>query len=533
MNKFQKDNLFKKNIWSHTRDSYTDWFAESKLKSFFSKKLSYMNLSLWWITKNADKDNTVENNWYHDLKILLNKEKKIIYDRKLFFFIFTGKLFKNFLRDIIFCLMIKLFFFTRFAKIKKKNCFYSIEIDLVQNGKLSYDRMYSHTPLKSKKNDNFYLVNVVNHFNFFKRIFYYKRLFSKLEIPYVISNEFITINQILKIHFFTLLCFFRLLLYLKKNKNLFIINKIDCSSVLKPLLLSSFSGSIQKSLIEGVSIKNYAKKNKFNFFINYIEFNPRSRSVYHFIKESKKNIKTISYQGSLCNENVLPYLHRAKEFTHKRGKEGGIYSPSPDFYFVQGKQFKKLLSSYFKKKVYIIGSLRYDLVEFKKINKKNKIIKKILVCPSVGDELMIIEYLKNLKNRNFKFFLSPHPLVFKKTLNLFKNKLSDDIKFETSNLNSFDMLNKVDFVISGLSSMALEANLSNIDSARITNPKFQNIFDPNDGVKILKNFEEIPELTRKNIIKEISASIRYLFYKLDQKAHIRFWKSIDEIKKFK
>ena len=95
------------------------------------------------------------------------------------------------------------------------------------------------------------------------------------------------------------------------------------------------------------------------------------------------------------------------------------------------------------------------------------------------------------------------------------------------------MLNKVDFVISGLSSMALEANLSNIDSARITNPKFQNIFDPNDGVKILKNFEEIPEFSRKNIIKEISASIRYLFYKLDQKAHRRFWKSIDEIKKFK
>ena len=532
MSKLQKKNLFEKNSWSYTRDSYTDWFANSKLKIFFSKKLIFKNLSLWWITKNANKDNTVDNEWYHNLKILLNKEKKIFYNRKVFFLLFIAKLFKNFLRDIVFCLMIKLFFFTRFKRIKK-NCFYSIEIDLVQNNKLSFDRMYSLTPLKSKKNDNFYFVNIVNDFNFFINLFYYKRLLNNLKIPYVISNEFITIKQILEIHFFTLLSFFKLLLHLKKNRNLFIINKVDCTNVLEPLLLSSFSGSIQRSLIEGISIKNYSQKNEFDYFINYIEFNPRSRAVYHFIKECRKNIRTISYQGSLCNENVLPYLHRSKEFTLKKNKEGRLYSPSPDFYFVQGKQFKKLLSSYFKKKIFIIGSLRYDLVTFKKIIRKNKKIKKILICPSIGDELMIIEYLKNLKKKKFKFFLSPHPLKLKKTLNLFKKELPNDIKFQTTNLRSYDMLKKVDFVISGLSSMALEANLSNIDSARITNQKYQNIFDPNDGVKVLENFNEIPKFSRKTINKEISGSIRYLFYKLDQKAHKRFWRSLDKIKKFK
>ena len=216
MSKLQKKNLFEKNSWSYTRDSYTDWFANSKLKIFFSKKLIFKNLSLWWITKNANKDNTVDNEWYHNLKILLNKEKKIFYNRKVFFLLFIAKLFKNFLRDIVFCLMIKLFFFTRFKRIKKKNCFYSIEIDLVQNNKLSFDRMYSLTPLKSKKNDNFYFVNIVNDFNFFINLFYYKRLLNNLKIPYVISNEFITIKQILEIHFFTLLSFFKLLLHLKK-----------------------------------------------------------------------------------------------------------------------------------------------------------------------------------------------------------------------------------------------------------------------------------------------------------------------------
>ena len=38
-------------------------------------------------------------------------------------------------------------------------------------------------------------------------------------------------------------------------------------------------------------------------------------------------------------------------------KEGITYSPSPDYYFVQGLQFKKLLSSYYKKKFVLLDQI--------------------------------------------------------------------------------------------------------------------------------------------------------------------------------
>ena len=85
------------NPWDIARDSYTKWFANSKIKNFFSENIKYKNLSLWWITRNANKDNTVENEWYSRLKILLNKEQKIKYNKKLFFILFIFKFIKNFI----------------------------------------------------------------------------------------------------------------------------------------------------------------------------------------------------------------------------------------------------------------------------------------------------------------------------------------------------------------------------------------------------------------------------------------------------
>ena len=425
----------------------------------------------------------------------------------------------------------KLLFKTRFKKIKKKNCFYSAEFDLVQNSKLSYDRMYSHTPLKGRVKDNFYLINIVKYYHFLKNFKKYKILLDKLKIPFVISDEFISLKKIFHIHYVTFVSFVKLLLFLKQNKKLFIINGIDCKNVLEPLLLSSFSGIIQSSLIDSISIKNFLVKTKVNFFINYIEFNPRSRSIYYFIKKSSLPPKIISYQGSLCNKNVLPYLHKSKEFTKNKEKEGSLFSPSPDYYFVQGKQFKNLLSTYYKKRIFIIGSLRYDLIKFKKINKKNKKIESVMICPSVGDEYLLIDYLNNLHNKNFKFILSPHPLLRKETIRLFKKNLSKSVKFKISNLKSFEIVKKVDFVICGLSSMALEANLLNVDSARINDPRYQNISDSKDGVQVLEHNSEIPKHSRKNLTKKNAKNINYLFYKLDQSAYKRFWNNIRILEK--
>ena len=108
----------------------------------------------------------------------------------------------------------------------------------------------------------------------------------------------------------------------------------DCSNVLEPLLLSSFSGDIQISLINAVAIKNFFTNKKINFFVSYIEFNPQSRSVYYFLKKGNIKTKSIGYQHSYCNKNVLPYYHRPSEFHNKFNKEGIRMDSSYSIFFI-------------------------------------------------------------------------------------------------------------------------------------------------------------------------------------------------------
>ncbi len=383
--------------------------------------------------------------------------------------------------------------------------------------------------MKYKKNKNFNLINIDQGIDFFINFFSYQKKFRSMKVPYIISNEFISISEIINVHLKTLLGFFKLIFYLNSKKNIFKIKNKNCRNILEPLLLSSFSGEIQISLINALSIKNFLNKEKINCFISYIEFNPRSRSVYYFIRKISKFTKIIAYQHSYCNKNALPYYHRSNEFTANPDKEGKYFSPSPDYYLAQGRQFKNLLSTYFKKKIKIIGSLRYDLTIFKnfKINKVNK--KKILVCPSIGDEEMLIQYLNNLKYNNFDFILCSHPRVRFETIRLFRKKLSNKINLKISNKRAFDLIKEVNFVLCGHSSLAFEAMLCNKQSGRVMNPNFPYIYDLNDGTKVLKSYQEMPRLNMKNVRKNYISKSKFLFFKLDNKTYKRFWKYINSI----
>ena len=516
--------------WNKTRDLYTDWVANNDVKNFFAKNCIYEGFSLWWITKLCNKDNTYDFQWYYELKKNLFESKNKNYSRIVFYSIFICKLFKNFLRDILFLTFVKLVSSTRFKKIKSIYCFYSVLDDIITRKNTSYDRIYGLTPIKKNISKNFYLINIINHYDYLINFIKYKKKLNKLKIPFVIVNEFISYSELMCIHIKSLQSFLRLFIYLTRNKNLFIIKNRDCRNVLEPLLLSSFSGDIQISLINAIAIKNFFTHNNSNFFVSYIEFNPQSRSVYYFLKKGNIKIKSIGYQHSYCNKNVLPYYHRSNEFHKKFHKEGIIYSPSPDYYFVQGSQFKNLLSSYYKKKIIIIGSLRYDLTKFNNFDEINNKVKKILVCPSIGDTEMILEFLNSLKENNHRFILCPHPNDRIKTINLFKKKISKKILLSISQKSAYENLESSDFVLCGHSSLAFEAMLNNRDSARILSKNYQPIFDINDGIKTLKNNKKILFSKFKSIKKRKNKKIKYFFHKLDNNSYRRFWKNLETIR---
>ena len=81
--------------------------------------------------------------------------------------------------------------------------------------------------------------------------------------------------------------------------------------------------------------------------------------------------------------------------------------------------------------------------------------KKVLVCPSVGDQDMIIDYINSLKYRKYQFILSPHPSQKLKTIRILK-KLSKDINLEISNQTTDQNLPLADIVLCGHSSVAFK-----------------------------------------------------------------------------
>ena len=237
-----------------------------------------------------------------ELKDFLYNNKKIKFNKSKFFLIVFLKFIKIF-TSIIWYLLIKILSFTDIRKLKKTIVFHSINYNFLKNkNDYIYDRCYgdAHT-LNHKK--NFFLVTIIRRKNFFLEIFKKKRIEKK--VPSIIADEFISIKDIFSVNLKVFSSFFKLLSFLRLNKNLFVINKKDCSNILLPLLLSSFSGNIQSQLYIGIAINNFLKGKKLKNFITYSEFNPGLRSIYSFIRDNENPPKIFAIQHGHSNENLL------------------------------------------------------------------------------------------------------------------------------------------------------------------------------------------------------------------------------------
>ena len=329
-----------------------------------------------------------------------------------------------------------------------------------------------------------------------------------------------------------------MLSFLRLNKNLFVINKKDCSNILLPLLLSSFSGNIQSQLYIGIAINNFLKGKKLKNFITYSEFNPGLRSIYSFVRDSDNPPKIFAIQHGHSNENLLFFKHHRNEFSKKNTDEGGLYSPSPDIYLTQGSQYAKILKKYFPRKIKIIGCLKYDIFKFKRntANKpiiNNKLKKKIiLLCPSIGDQEYILDYLKKSINKDNIYILSPHPayreLTEKKYLSVLKSRC--DLRI-INNTSTFNLIKISDVVICGFSTIAYEALFLGAKPIRVVDPYQPQFFDIKDKLPIIDNHGDLKKefkIRKFNKKLPIAHKIKKeYFYKLDNKSKNRFWNVIN------
>ena len=280
-----------------------------------------------------------------------------------------------------------------------------------------------------------------------------------------------------------------------------------------------------------MSINNCLRKIDCKFFVNYGEFHPGYRSIYFFLKKNFSTIKTISIQHGYSNKNMLFFRHEKKDFW---SKIKSINSPKPDYYFVMGLHYKKVLKKFYPGKIKIIGSLRYDTTNFRKIKNIEK-TKTILICSTTGDEDSIISQLNKCNVKDYNLIVSPHPVHFESSIKKFKNDLEHNFSYYKEK-SSIELMKKSHLTISGYSSLGFESIFCGVPSIRIISPDHPYFFDLQDGVPSITNYKQLNSilnnfsLIKKQNIKKI---IKNIFFKLDNRAHKRFWMAINSIEKKK
>ncbi len=511
--------------WDKTRNNYINWLSQNKLKDIFLKDLKYKGFSLWWATKLVDRDNINDDSWYYNLHYVLNKKK--ITRNNINYFKLIFKLFKKFVKSLIFNLYVKIFF-KKDTNIKEiENCFFSFGIDLVTHKKYFIDRQYGKISFKNRKK-NAYLISLNEDLFFIKKIITFKNNLKKTPCKYFFLDHYISFAEIIKIYFFTLVKFFQVFSLLNKKSYYNIVGK-NCSYPLKKELVDSFFGGIQNSLINGISTGNFLKNFHCKNFISYLEFYPLARCIYYFAKINNKKTNLISINHANYSSDNLFFNIRKNEFT---GKNLNMKSPRPDIFFCQGEKYSKILKKIFgRKTVHVVGSLKIELSPYAKskniikpfetrnISKNKKII---TVFTSLNDYKSFVKILNDQNLSNYVVLLKPHPLKISKTFDYFRKHLKHEFIIPKK-IEGRDLLNFSNFIIFGDTSIGLEAAIKNKNVFRIFHRDFIPTFNRDKEIPTATNSKEFTTLIKKKKILQKSAKIeKDYFFKYDVLASKRF-----------
>lgn len=528
------------NNWEKTRISYLNWFVKSDLRNIFSKRLKYKNYSLWWSTAFADRDIINDNAWYLNLHSILNN-KNFFYSNKFIYSKLVVKLIKRFLSDIFFNIAIK-FIFNERNNNKKINseCYFSVERALFKYKNYFIDRMYGSSNLNSK---NSYLIHLDKNLDLIVKSGNIKKKLSKLPGNFFLLEKHINIKDILLIYFFTIYSFFKLIFILKK-KNFFIIRNKDCSKILKPLLIESFFGNIQRSLLLGIATKNFLKKKKFSNFINYLEFYPNARAIYYFVKSEKNLPKVVSINHTVgFTQNRLFYSLDKREFSQNNNSL--FYSPKPDIFFTIGDKYSKFLKLLlpYNKNIFAVGSSKNELTNLKakkRLKTKKNTDRKdlLLIILGDGDYKDVVDILNKCNLEKLKIIVKINPYIPKVGKTDIISYFQKFFLFKFKELKSFSTREVIDFadiiITGGESSLSFEAVIRRKDLRiiRIFSGKYPPVSEKENAFFTIGNPKTLQKaLTKKKIKKNsnLNKFTKDYFYLYDQRASKRYLKILEKL----
>ncbi len=516
--------------WDNLRSLYVEWVSNTQLKNFIQKYFLWKGLSLWWLCNLTQKDNVNNPHWYHSLYKKIYKKQDVTYAIK------RKNRMLHLLKDIFILLMTK-FYLEKKDKIesqKKIIFFHSIDTNFQKQEELLVDRLYMSSPLIDHKygSESHYLIDVNLSIKRILKLKFYKNKYKLLGKNYHILNNYLNIIDILNIYVYVFLIHIKYLFVSSINKKglEYYIKGVDCEKILEPYLRESFY-TMHASMLRALAFEKFFRQfNSPQTVITTSEFMPNVRGIYYLLHKGKVKHNVVTIQHALASKNKLFCCHAASEFD-KEGLGNGLNSsPIPDRYFVQGNFFYNILREYYQeKRISIIGCLKFDNLSNEN-NFKKKVIKTILVAPSIGDVESIIDLMNDINlAKNFKIIISPHPnniedtyLKFKKCFDYFS-----DVEFCTEKL-TLSLIKDSDLVLCGHSGVALDSIMMGTPSARIFSKKWPTMIDFEDGIPVFSSGRKLEEwilsFSEKYHDKnEYNRTLSNFFYKIDGNTSERLW----------
>jgi hypothetical protein len=130
---------------------------------------------------------------------------------------------------------------------------------------------------------------------------------------------------------------------------------------------------------------------------------------------------------------------------------------------------------------------------------------------------------------------SPHPLSVDEDLRNFLVKLAGDNYIEVKNFNTINLISEVDLVLTGYSSIAIEARIFNVDSVRAYSSRNPPQIDENDPIPLINSGRELDQCILRGSVKELLSEnikiIESVFHKVDGNSRYRMWSEINAYKK--
>ena len=583
------------------REDIADWSANVRAKTFWNGQtiidlFKWEGMSTWWIGRLVHKDSFDSNQWLNQLlvmyicryfcddhiidvetddavliktilaNILLIKVNLIpINQNKLFNPSFFPKVIK-----------FKRFSFSLFREVQNFVLLCFFKDDKIINGGESQtvwfrtlfpinwlgkrpktDRLFGTTPLqdtcygcdarylvyisRSKKDQKNSLVNLSSQITALRtdssrKIYFPQKKITLKDIFCVYLSSYVEMRY-----------FYRLSKE-RSFRNMFFLNSMNLSYILLGEWSTVYLGLQQQSKLQAIATaKFFAPLADGQKVITYGEFFATNRATYYLAKKMRPKTTFIAIQHATNHRNKMFTYFRKGEFKFDGSVQGKYFSPYPDYFLVQGKQYKMILSEFYDDtRIRIIGSLKsipaYSPENTEVVGSgKTARTKTLLLAPSVGDEYKIIlDFLKDWAYLDdWNVLLSPHPTTEVNIIKSYQKNQCPNLKIKyILDRSTYELLLSADIVMASFSTIALEAALFKTSAVRVYSLDTIPQFDPDERIPSFnsktkfKDWFESQNFSSKRLDRNKSIGMDY-FHGNDGLASNRFWEFITDLNRKK